>query len=153
LRGIRTHDALRRGTGISPVSPIRRFWSASNRLSCGLKEPKKFAQGFGIVIPGDAIGADDTAALATVQEGHLFSIADPYADGIHDASAQASSIPHRDVHVKASEAARAVVALPRAEGLSRHGGAAVRAEERVGRAVEEVPFERALIARHALTFS
>ncbi len=141
------------GTGISPVSPIRRFWSASNRLSCGLKESKKFTQGAGIVIPCDPVGADDAAPLTAVQEGYLCSMANPHADGIHDAHAQTSPISHRDVHMEASEAVRTVVALLGSQCLSRHGGAAMGAEKCVGWTIEVVPFEWALFARHSLTFS
>jgi hypothetical protein len=80
-------------------------------------------------------------------------MANPHADGIHDAHAQTSPIPHRDVHMEASEAAWAVVALLRSLGLSQHGGAAMSTEEGVGRTIEDVPFERALIAGHSLTVS
>ncbi len=68
-------------------------------------------QGFGIVIPCDPIGADETAALATVQEGDLFSVADLGADGIHNAFTEAPPVPHRDVYVKAAKTARTVITL------------------------------------------
>ena len=45
---------------------IRRFAKASDHPSCRFEESKKFAQSFGVVVPGDPIRMDDATALAAV---------------------------------------------------------------------------------------
>lgn len=140
-------------SGIPWVSPTQRFWGASDRLTCGSEEAQETAQNVHVVVPRDAVGADDAAAPAAVEERQFAVVADPEADGVHDASAQAAPVAHRDIHMEASEAARAVIALLGSQRLSRHGVAAMGAEEGLARAVEGASQGRTLIARHALTFS
>ena len=72
-----------------------------------------------IVICGDTVGAEVTTALAAMNDGPFALVAHPNGHGLHNAAAIGLPIAGLNVHVKAVEAVRAMIAMV-AAGAFRH---------------------------------
>jgi len=102
---------------------------SSEVFARGTEAPGERPERLPVVIAGDTVGADHTAAAAAVEQGQFLPAAHPQADGVHEARAEAAPVAHHHVHVTAAQAVRAVVALAGARRFPLHRKAAVGAEE------------------------
>ena len=89
----------------------------------------------GVVICRHPVGAEITAALATVNNGPLALVANPYSNGLHDTAAIGFPIAGLNIHMEAAEAVGTMVPMVAGGTLRYYGAAAVLTLEGLGAGV------------------
>ena len=78
----------------------------------------------GIIIRSHTVGAEVTAAAATVDDGPLALIANPNSNGFHDATAIGFPVTGLYIHVEAAQAVGAMIAMIAGSALRHYQTAA-----------------------------